>query len=109
MAWRFRKRLKLLPGIVLNLSKRGGSLSFGGHGLTTNISRRGIKETVGLPGTGISYQTNTYRPGKSRTVHPGHRPRRHGPGPRRLHPAITVWQALVILAGLLFILWLLAH
>jgi hypothetical protein len=57
MSWRFRRRLKILPGLWINLSKKGGSLSVGGHGLTANISKKGERETVGLPGTGISYQT----------------------------------------------------
>jgi hypothetical protein len=57
MSWRFRRRLKILPGLWISLSKKGGSLSVGGHGLTANISKKGVRETVGLPGTGISYQT----------------------------------------------------
>jgi hypothetical protein len=29
--------IKLFPGLWINLSKKGGSLSVGGHGLTANI------------------------------------------------------------------------
>ncbi len=54
MSFRFRKCVKILPGIWINLSKKGGSLSVGGHGLTAKISKKGVRETVGLPGTGIS-------------------------------------------------------
>ena len=67
MGYRFRKRLRLFKGAWINLSKRGASLSIGGHGMTTNISKRGIRDTVGLPGSGASYQTKTYHPGQSRT------------------------------------------
>jgi hypothetical protein len=61
MGFRFRRSLKIAPGIRLNFSKRGTSLSLGGHGFTKNISKRGTKTTVGLPGTGISYSTFSAR------------------------------------------------
>ena len=53
--FRFRRRITLLPGIRVNLSKTGASLSAGPRGLTTNISKRGIRNTASLPGTGLSY------------------------------------------------------
>jgi hypothetical protein len=40
----------------INLSKGTPSLSVGGHGLTANISTRGLTTTVGAPGTGLSYR-----------------------------------------------------
>jgi len=49
---RFQKRIRILPGVRLNLSKSGASFSFGGRGLTYNS--RG-KATIGLPGTGLSH------------------------------------------------------
>lgn len=55
MGFRFRKSIKLLPGIRINLSKSGVSASIGKPGATVNISERGARGTVGLPGTGISY------------------------------------------------------
>jgi hypothetical protein len=64
MGFRFRRSLKIAPGIRLNFSKRGTSLSLGGRGFTTNIGKRGTKTTVGLPGTGISY--STFNPRKKR-------------------------------------------
>ncbi len=58
MGFRFRKSLKLLPGVRLNLTKRGiSSVSVGRRGATLNFGNRGTKATVGLPGTGISYST----------------------------------------------------
>jgi len=57
MGFRFRRSVKIIPGVRLNFSKSGTSLSLGGRGFTTNISKRGTKTTVGLPGTGISYST----------------------------------------------------
>ena len=58
MGFRFRKSLRLLPGLRLNLSKRGASsLSIGGKGLTVNLGKKGSRTTVGIPGTGLSYST----------------------------------------------------
>jgi hypothetical protein len=45
MGFRFRKRIRLAKGLYLNLSKRGGSLSFGGRGATMNISKKGVRDT----------------------------------------------------------------
>jgi hypothetical protein len=55
MGFRFRKRIRILPGISLNLSKSGVSASIGKPGATLNIGAKGTRATVGLPGTGISY------------------------------------------------------
>jgi hypothetical protein len=55
MAFRFQRRKKLLPGVTLNLGKRGGSLSVGPRGAKLNAGRRGMTGTVSLLGTGLSY------------------------------------------------------
>jgi Protein of unknown function (DUF4236) len=57
MGWRFQKRVKILPGVTLNLSKRGASVSFGERGARFTVGPKGTRETVGIPGTGISYST----------------------------------------------------
>ena len=62
MGFRFRKSIKLLPGIRLNLSKSGVSASIGKPGATVNISERGTRGTVGIPGTGMSYSEPLSRP-----------------------------------------------
>jgi Protein of unknown function (DUF4236) len=55
MGWRFHRRKKILPGLTLNVSKRGGSLSFGRRGARVGVGRRGITGTGALLGTGLSY------------------------------------------------------
>ncbi|MBV4417190.1 DUF4236 domain-containing protein [Clostridium tyrobutyricum] len=56
MGFRFRKSIKIAPGIKLNVGKKGiNSVSIGGHGYTKNIGKHGTRTTVGIPGTGISY------------------------------------------------------
>ena len=98
MGFRFRKRIKLFPGLHLNISKRGYSISVGEKGLTTNISRKGLRETVSVPGTGLSYQTKTVRLGQ--------RPQRPAKAPRQPVSPMSVVAFVLVLAA---ILWLLAH
>jgi hypothetical protein len=54
MAIRFRRRIKLAPGLHLNVSGSGLSLSAGPKGASmTFVKRRGSYANAGLPGTGI--------------------------------------------------------
>lgn len=55
MGFRFRKSIKIAPGVKLNVGKKGiSSVSIGGKGYTKNISKRGTRTTVSL-GHGVSY------------------------------------------------------
>ena len=57
MGFRFQKRIKILPGVYINLSKSGVSGSLGGHGATVNVGADGRRMvTLGIPGTGLSYR-----------------------------------------------------
>jgi hypothetical protein len=71
MGFRFRKSIKLAPGVKVNLSSRGlSSLSVGKNGARVNIGKKGIRGTIGIPGTGISY--SAYSPYQSQpTPHQG--------------------------------------
>ena len=63
MSLRFRKRIKILPGLWFNLSKSGISTSIGDKGLTVNLKGGKTKTTIGIPGTGLSYsETSTGNP-----------------------------------------------
>ncbi len=55
MAFRFFRRLKIAPGVSLNLSKSGVSPSFGVPGARLTLGRDGVRRTVGIPGTGLFY------------------------------------------------------
>lgn len=63
MPFRYRKRLKLAPGIRLNITQRGiSSISLGGSresaiSPTVNVNSRGIKTTVSAPGTGFWWES----------------------------------------------------
>jgi Protein of unknown function (DUF4236) len=55
MGLRFRKSIKLVPGVRLNVGLRRASLSLGGKGFTYNVGTKGSRVTVGIPGSGLSY------------------------------------------------------
>jgi len=55
MGLRYRKRVKVAPGVHLNISKSGISTSVGKRGSTVNFSSKGTRVTTGIPGTGISH------------------------------------------------------
>ena len=61
MSFRFWRRIRLAPGVTLNLSKSTASLSFGPRGAKYTISPRGNRVTAGLPGTGLFYTMQTGR------------------------------------------------
>ena len=55
MGFRLFRRIRIAPGLSVNLSKGGLSLSGGVRGARVTVGRRGVRGTVGAPGTGISY------------------------------------------------------
>ncbi len=67
MGIRFRRSLRLAPGVHLNLSKSGMSLSAGPRGAKVSVGSRGVYGNVGLPGTGIYARQRISSGGGSRT------------------------------------------
>ena len=65
MGFRFRKKVKIAPGIDLNVTKKGlSSLSLGKKGAAINVGKDGkISNTIGIPGTGLHYKTDKSTPG----------------------------------------------
>jgi hypothetical protein len=53
---RFQKRIKLFPGVRLNLSKGGISTTIGVPGAGLTVGKRGVYANVGIPGSGISHR-----------------------------------------------------
>lgn len=107
MGFRFRRSIRILPGIRLNLSGSGVSTSIGGRGATINVGRRGVRGTVGLPGTGLSY-SETLMPfgGNAASHHEA-----HGPG---ASPFRSGWARVLVavlgvvalaVAGLILVSW----
>ena len=56
MGFRFSRRVSILPGLKLNLSGSGVSLSAGVRGAHINLGPRGLYGSAGIPGTGLSYR-----------------------------------------------------
>ena len=55
MGWRFQRRRTLLPGVRLNVGRRGGSVSVGPRGARLTAGPRGLTGTLSLVGTGVAY------------------------------------------------------
>lgn len=53
---RFQKRLRIGPGLRINLSKSGASTTLGPRGAGVTIGRNGVTTNAGIPGTGLSYR-----------------------------------------------------
>ena len=70
--FRFRRRINLMPGLTVNLGKRGASFSVGVKGAHATFGRCGSRPTVGLPGTGLSATDyEAYHRGAAPTGKPG--------------------------------------
>ncbi len=59
-----------LPGLKVNLSRSGSSLSVGVCGAHVTVGKRGVTRTLGIPGSGIFY---TSRTGYHSGLHSAHR------------------------------------
>lgn len=53
MAILFRKRIKIAPGVHLNLSRSGMSSTWGPKGFNVNVGKKGAFLNTGIPGSGI--------------------------------------------------------
>jgi len=63
MGLRLQRRIRVFPGVRLNLSRSGVGVSIGGRGAHVGITARGQRYTsVGLPGTGISWREYQRKP-----------------------------------------------
>jgi hypothetical protein len=74
MGFRFSKRIALLPGVRVNVSKSGASLSVGPRGASVTMGKRGVYGNVGLPGSGLSYRERLDKPDRPERVPPAVRP-----------------------------------
>jgi hypothetical protein len=66
MGLRFFRRIRIAPGVTVNLSKSGVSTTLGTRGAHVTLGHGKVRETVGLPGTGLSYTSSD--PARSRPV-----------------------------------------
>jgi len=94
--------MKIAPGLTLNLSKSGGSLSFGPRGAKYTIGSRGRRTTVGIPGTGLFYTSSSSGSAKRTGLSRGTRRQAAPPVPTvpaKDHLTIGFFKRLVTPAG----------
>lgn len=102
MGFRFRKTIRLMPGVRLNLSRTGVSTSLGTDGATVNVSKRGVRGTVGIPGSGLSYSEMLTRQGAQPSPTSPAQPRsRKGRVKRWLLIILALWLGWTILSAFL--------
>ena len=53
---RFRRSIRIAPGLRVNFGKRSVSLSAGGRGATVTMGPQGLWSNIGIPGTGLTYR-----------------------------------------------------
>ena len=97
MGFRFRKSVKIAPGVRLNLNRKSASISLGGKGAHYTVSSTGRKTaTVGLPGTGISYSvTESTGKSSSRTKSGGTHSSENGGGKKNKGGCLMILLALM--------------
>jgi hypothetical protein len=59
MPLRFYRRVHILPGVSVNMSRSGPSLSLGVRGAHVTVGRNGVSRSVGIPGTGVYYTSRS--------------------------------------------------
>ena len=53
MSLRFRRSIRIAPGVRLNLGLHGAGVSIGPRGFHVGMNRRGMYTSAGIPGTGL--------------------------------------------------------
>jgi tetratricopeptide (TPR) repeat protein len=85
MGFRYRKSIKLAPGVRMTLSKSGVSYSAGVRGARVTRTASGqLRGSTSIPGTGLGYSTaltaKPHQRGRATTPHPQSPQRRPTPG-----------------------------
>ena len=89
MGLRFNKRIKIMPGVKLNIGLGGISTTIGPRGASLNAVKKGVYANVGLPGTGILSRTKI----AGTTARSG--------------TASVLWMVLAVVLVVSFVIWLL--
>lgn len=95
--FRFRRTMKIGPGIRINLNKKSAGVTFGVRGLKHTVNTKGTRtSSVGLPGSGLSYHNiETAKKGKKQP----NRTTQYGlPKKTDLYEIITLYQSFAVVA-----------
>lgn len=65
MAWSYRRRIKIIPGVHLNFSKSGISTSIGVKGVSVTLGKKGTYLNTGISGSGFYNRQKLGGPDKS--------------------------------------------
>jgi Protein of unknown function (DUF4236) len=102
---RLFRRVRVAPGLTLNLSKSGPSLSVGVRGAHVTVGRSGVRRTVGIPGTGVFYTTHDGWHSGIHTARPFHDAAPRLSGRQQLaHDVFLVMLALLLLMVIMAVL-----
>ena len=101
MAFRFRKSIKLAPGVKLNVGKKSVGVSVGGkYGGVSFNSRSGSRARVSAPGTGLSYTTSLNSKSSSKAT-PSHAPAPVEKEKKPFYKSWLFWAAVIVVLLLL--------
>ena len=95
MAFRFRKSVKIAPGVRVNLGKKNASVSMGVKGAGITMGTAGTTIAASVPGTGIGYRRKI---SSKRSTHSNQTPS----SPRNLGDAFRVVGLLASVCGIFF-------
>lgn len=70
MAWTFRKRIKIIPGVHLNLSKSGISTSIGVKGANISFGKSGTCLNTSIPLLGVYQRQKLSNPSSNQSFNP---------------------------------------
>ena len=62
MGLRFYRRVRLFPGVSVNLSRSGPSLTISVRGAHITVGSRGVTKTIGVPGSGLFHTSRRSSP-----------------------------------------------
>jgi hypothetical protein len=67
VGFRFSRRIKIAPGVRINIGLKGASVSVGPRGASITAGRKGIYANASIPGTGLSYRERLDKPKRQAT------------------------------------------
>ena len=111
MGFRFRKSVKIAPGVRLNIGKKSVGISAGVKGARVSVNSNGrVTKSVGIPGTGLSYvttskigdsnQSDNEQPNGTPVSAPDPQPSAPEPSPQKRYTGIKILSIVLIALGL---------
>lgn len=114
MALRFRKTIKIAPGLKLNLGKKSASIRIGGKNAGYTIGTAGTTTSASLPGTGLGVTVRNPRKKQPKAQPPAQPPMIETDDDPPAPTGVTIWHVLPLAliaaaAGFAAVYWLTHH